>query len=124
MSVPSATDDALGSDKWALGPAVRITYRGDFWTIGAVAGQRWSLGAGWFFISAPIINANWNSSSGNSWLVPVGGGIGKTLQVGRREWAASVQAYTNVIKPDGAPDWSLRFALVAPAPKQWFKGGD
>jgi hypothetical protein len=146
VSVPSATDDALGSGKWDLGPAVRITYRGDFWTIGAVAGQRWSfagsssradvsslmirgtfrrsLGSGWFFISAPIINANWNSSSGNSWLVPVGGGIGKTLQVGNREWAASVQAYANVIKPDGAPDWSLRFALVAPVPKQWFKGGD
>ena len=146
MSVPTATDDALGSGKWALGPAVRITYRGDFWTIGAVAGQRRSiagnsnradvnslmirgifrrpLGSDWFFISAPIVSANWNSSSGSRWLVPVGGGIGKTLQVGNRKWAASVQAYANILKPEGAPDWSLRFALVAPVPTQWFKGGD
>ena len=146
VSVPTATDDALGSGKWALGPAVRISYRGDIWTIGAIAGQRWSfagsssradvnslmirgifrrpLGSGWFFISAPIVSSNWNSSSGNRWLVPVGGGIGKTLQVGNRKWAASVQAYANILKPEGAPDWSLRFALVAPVPMQWFKGGD
>ena len=146
LSVPIATDDALGSGKWDLGPAARITYRGEFWTIGAVAGQRWSfagsssradvsllmlrgtfrrsLGSGWFFVSAPIVSANWNSSSSNRWLVPVGGGIGKTLQVGHRESAVSAQAYTNIIKPDGAPDWSLRFALVAAVPKQWFKRRD
>jgi len=107
LGVPTATDDALGSDKWDLGPAVRITYHGDFWTIGVVAGQRWSfagsssradvsslmirgalrrpLGSGWFFISAPIINANWNATSGNRWLVPVCGGIGKTIHVGNRK---------------------------------------
>ena len=37
-------------------------------------------------------------------------------------WAASVQAYANVVKPTGAPDWSLRFSFIAPVPKQWFLG--
>lgn len=146
LSIPTATDDALGSGKWAAGPAARIAYRGDSWTLGAIAGQRWSfagdsdradisslmirgtirrnLGSGWFFVSAPLINANWNAASGNRWLVPVGGGIGKTFGKGSRPWAASIQAYANVIKPDGAPNWSLRIAFIAPVPTQWFIGDD
>ena len=146
VGVPTATDDALGSGKWTAGPAFRITYRGEKWNIGAIAGQRWSfagdsgradvssllirgairrnLGSGWFFVSAPLINANWNASSGNRWLVPVGGGFGKTFKVNNATWAASVQAYANVVKPTGAPDWSLRVAFIAPLPKQWFRGDD
>jgi len=144
VGVPTATDDALGSGKWTAGPAFRITYRGEKWNIGAIAGQRWSfagdsgradvssllirgairrnLGSGWFFVSAPLINANWNASSGNRWLVPVGGGFGKTFKISDATWAASVQAYANVVKPTGAPDWSLRFSFIAPVPKQWFLG--
>jgi hypothetical protein len=146
VSAPTATDDALGSGKWAAGPAVRITYQGEFWTIGAIAGQRWSfagdsdradlssllirgsirrsLRSDWFFVSAPLINANWNAESGNRWLVPVGGGFGKTFRIGSKTWAASVQAYANLIKPKGAPDWSLRVAFIAPVPRQWFQGND
>jgi len=141
-----AAIDALGSGKWAAGVAARIGYKGEFWNIGAIAGQRWSfagdsdraeinallirgsihrgLGSGWFFVSAPIINANWNASSGNRWLVPLGGGFGKTFGIGSVTWAASVQAYANVIKPNGAPDWSLRLAFIAPVPVQWFRGND
>jgi hypothetical protein len=85
---------------------------------------RRNLGSGWFFVSAPLINANWNASSGNRWLVPVGGGIGKTFGKSGRKWAASIQAYANVIKPDGAPNWSLRIAFIAPVPTQWFIGDD
>lgn len=146
LSIPTATDNALGSGKWAAGPAARIAYRGDSWTLGAIAGQRWSfagdsdradisslmirgairrnLGSGWFFVSAPLINANWNAASGNRWLVPVGGGIGKTFGKSGRKWAASIQAYANVIKPDGAPNWSLRIAFIAPVPTQWFIADD
>jgi len=75
-------------------------------------------------VSAPLINANWNATSGNRWLVPVGGGFGKTFEKGNATWAISVQAYANVIKLDGAPDCFLRFALVAPVPKRWSLGAD
>jgi hypothetical protein len=146
VALPTATDDSLGSGKWAAGPAARIVYKGEIWSIGAIFGQRWSfagdsdradlssllirgsirrsLGSGWFFVSAPIINANWNAAPGNRWLVPVGGGFGKTFRMGSETWAASVQAYANLIKPKGAPDWSLRVSFVAPVPKQWFRGDD
>jgi hypothetical protein len=146
VSLPTATEDSLGSGKWAAGPAARIVYKGEIWTMGAILGQRWSfagdsdradisslmirgsihrsLGSDWFFVSAPIINANWNAESGNRWLVPVGGGVGKTFRMGTQTWAASVQAYANLIKPKGAPDWSLRMAFVAHIPRNWYQPGN
>ena len=145
VSLPTATDDALGSGKWTAGPAVLLGYKGDTWNIGGGFGQRWSfagdsdrgdvsslmvrasfrrsLGGDWFFLSAPRINVNWNSKSGEKLLLPLGGGIGRTFPVGSQTWSANVQAFANVIKPTGAPDWSLRVAFIARVPKDWFMPG-
>ena len=138
FSVPTATDPALGSGKWAIGPALRITWRKGPWNIGGFGGQRWSiagkseradisqfmmrgtirrqLGNGWYLVSSPIITANWNASSGNRWLVPIGGGLGKSFELGGNTWAASLQGYSNVIQPEGAPDWTARVSLIAVIP--------
>ena len=43
LSLPTATDPALGSEKWTLGPALRLAYRTENWNLGFVAGQRWSF---------------------------------------------------------------------------------
>jgi hypothetical protein len=138
LSLPTATDEVLGSGKWAVGPAIRLTYRRGPWNLGAVTGQRWSfagqssrpelnallvrgttrcrLSGGWYFIYAPIIVANWNAPSSQRWVVPVGGGLGKSFELHGRLWAASVQAYHNAIRPDAAPDWALRLQIVAAIP--------
>ena len=135
---PTATDPALGSGKWTLGPALRAVWRSDTWTIGGFGGQRWSfagksnradisqlmiratirrrLPGKWYFVSAPLITANWNAESGNRWLVPLGGGFGRAFRIGRTDWAPSLQFYSNVIRPDGAPDWSVRLSLIAAIP--------
>ena len=137
LSLPTATDDSLGSGKWAAGPAFRLTYRTADWRIGLIAGQRWSFAGSdnradvnqllirgmihhplpnnWFFVSAPLIAANWNLP-GEDWLVPVGGGIGRKFTFNKHPWAWSVQGYYNVIKPDSAPDWIIRFAIIAAIP--------
>ena len=137
LSLPTATDAALGSEKWTLGPAVRFVYRTEDWNVGFVGGQRWSFaGSGnrasvnqllirgairrqlqddWYFVSAPIITANWKRA-GQNWLVPVGGGIGRTFTLNEHPWAWSVQGYYNVIKADPDPDWVIRFAIVAAIP--------
>lgn len=136
-SLPTATASGLGSDKWSLGPAVRLTYRSGGWNFGAVAGQRWSFaGSGnrpdvnqlvirgairhqlpddWYFVSAPIIVANWDAV-GEKWLVPVGGGVGRRFRLGGHPWAFSAQAYYNAIRPDGAPDWVFRLGVVSAIP--------
>lgn len=138
-SIPTATDPALGSGKWAMGPALRAVWRQGSWSVGAFGGQRWSFAgeddrgdvnqlmirgtvlyqpAGdWFFVSAPIITANWNAERGNRWLVPVGGGVGRKFDLTGRQWRASIQLYGNAVKPDGAPDWSARLALTAVIPR-------
>jgi hypothetical protein len=138
IGLPTATADALGTGKWTAGPAFRVTYRGDHWNLGVVGIQRWSFAGSskraevnqllmrgairrkiaddWFFVSAPIITANWKAPSGQRWLVPLGGGVGRVFSIGDRPWSASVQAYYNVVRPDGAPDWSLRFSIVLALP--------
>jgi len=138
-SVPTATDPALGSGKWAIGPALRFSWRKDAWIIGAFGGQRWSFAGkedrfdvnqlmirgtvlyepdgNWFFVSTPIITANWNSDRDERWLLPLGGGVGRKFRIGGNQWRTSVQFYGNVIKPKGAPDWSARLALTAVIPR-------
>jgi hypothetical protein len=137
-TIPIATDNALGSDKWSLGPAFRVVYRDGPWNLGLIAGNQWSyagnsdrgdinqlilrgafrhqLANNWYLVSAPVITANWKAKSGQTWLLPLGGGIGKVVGRDSSPWAISVQGYSNVVKPDGAPDWSIRFAIIAPIP--------
>jgi hypothetical protein len=135
--IPIASDRRLGSGKWSAGPAFRISYRTENWNFGAFGGQSWSfagdsnrkdvsqfivrgairrqLSNNWYFVSAPIITANWNAL-GEKWLVPMGGGFGKVFNVGDDPWAFSLQGYYNVVKPDGAPNWAVRLSLIAPIP--------
>lgn len=138
LSIPIASDPQLGSGKWSGGPAARIAYKTGQWRLGAFGGQQWSFSGDdqrkdvsqlmvrvlvrrqlpddWFFVSAPIITANWNASQNQRWLVPLGGGFGKGFKLARYPWAWSVQGYYNVIKPDGAPNWAIRFAFVVALP--------
>lgn len=135
LGIPTATDEVLGSGKWSAGPALRLTYRKAPWTLGFMAAQRWSfagnaaraevnqllmrgafrhqLGNDWFLLSAPIITANWNAAPAERWLLPLGGGIGRTFDLAGRPWAASLQGYANVLRPTGAPTWSVRLNLTA-----------
>ena len=137
LSIPTASDVRLGSGKWSAGPAFRFSYKTGPWTVGFFGGQLWSFaGSGnrqdvsqlivrgvvrrelannWYFVSAPIITANWNSAD-EKWLVPLGGGFGKVIRAGSNPWALSLQGYYNVIKPEGAPDWSVRLAVIAAIP--------
>jgi len=136
VGIPIATDSVLGSGKWLAGPAIRLGYRPGKWQFGLLAANRWSyagdsdradvnqllmravirrpLANDWFFVSDPIITANWKGASGQKWLVPLGGGIGRSLEVGESSLNLSLQGYANVIKPDGAPDWVIRIGATFP----------
>ena len=137
LVIPTASDIGLGSGKWSAGPAFRVSYKTGPWTLGFFGGQVWSFAGsdnrrdvsqlqlrgavrrkmsnGWYFVSAPIITANWHAR-GEKWLVPLGGGIGKVMQLDSKPWAISLQGYYNVVKPVGAPDWSVRLSVIAAIP--------
>ena len=135
---PTATDDRLGSDKWAAGPSfVALTMPGK-WVIGSLFSHVWSfagpgeqdinfftwqyfvnynLPGGWYLTSSPIITANWEANSGNKWAVPFGGGFGKIFRIGNQPMNAQVQAFYYAEKPDFGSDWTVRFQLQFLFPK-------
>jgi len=43
LVVPTATDDALGTEKWSAGPAVAAVRQGDAWTYGMLLEHVWSF---------------------------------------------------------------------------------
>jgi hypothetical protein len=139
LQFPTASDDDLGTDKWCAGPAAVGLVMSGHWVVGALANNIWSyagddnrpdvnqflfqyfinynLPDGWYLTSAPIITANWEAGSGNKWTVPIGGGAGKLVRIGRLPVNFQLQAFYNLEKPDQAADWSLRFQFQFLFPK-------
>ena len=129
----TASDDQLGSGKWSTGPTAVILVQPKPWTLGLLGRQLWSfagdsdrnsvsqmllepfinynLEGGWYLISDMIITANWQADSGNQWTVPLGGGFGKMFAIGSQKMNTKLEAYYNVEKPDGAPDWAFSWTL-------------
>ena len=72
------------------------------------------------FTSVPIITANWNADTGSDvWTVPVGGGFGKIMRLGKLPINVQTQFFWNVHHPDIGPRWTWRFQvqLLFPKPK-------
>jgi hypothetical protein len=81
----------------------------------------YNLPDAWYLTSAPIITANWEAEGkGNKWTVPIGGGFGKVFRIGKFPFNANVGAFSNVVRPDGAADWTLRIQLALLLPKSIF----
>jgi len=132
LTFPTATESALGSGKFGAGPSVVVLTMPGNWVVGCLLSNVWSyagwgdddvnfmtfqyfinynLEAGWYLTSAPIITANWESTSGGKWTVPFGGGIGRIFKMGNQPVNAQVSAYYNVEKPEYGADWQLRLQL-------------
>ncbi|MDX2513388.1 MAG: hypothetical protein QNK25_15180, partial [Desulfobacterales bacterium] len=138
--LPTATDSRLGSEKWGAGPAaVGLTMQGP-WVVGALVQNIWSFAGdsdrndvnqmlvqyfvnynlpnGWYLTSSPIITANWEADSDNTWTIPIGGGFGRLFRIGKLPVNTQIQAFYNVEKPDVlGPDWTLRFQVQFLLPK-------
>ncbi len=138
--LPTATDDAIGSDKWGLGVSAVVLAMPGNWVVGSLFSNLWSVGGsgeqdinlftwqyfinynipdsnGLYLVSAPIITANWEAGSDDRWTVPIGGGVGKIFKIGKQPVNAQVSAYYNVEKPEFGPDWQLRLQLQFMFPK-------
>lgn len=136
---PTATDDALGSDKWSAGPtAAALTIRGP-WVAGALVNHLWSfagdddradvnqtliqpivnynLPGGWFLSSVPYITANWETDGDDRWTVPIGIGVGKVHRFGTQPVSLQLTPYYNVVRPDDAAEWTLQFRINLLFPK-------
>jgi Protein of unknown function (DUF3604) len=67
----------------------------------------------------PVITANFEAHSGNRWVVPVGGGIGRIFKVGNQLINASVKAYYNVKDTSASGYWAIvaQWAFLFPKGK-------
>jgi hypothetical protein len=132
--MPTAAQKNLGSNKWSAGPAfVALAIQGP-WVLGALISNQWSFasvgsgkpvnamliqpfvnynipgGNGWYLTTSPVITANWNSS-GEKWVVPVGGGVGRLFKVGKLPINIQLSVYDNVITPKNGARWQTRFQI-------------
>jgi hypothetical protein len=136
---PTATDDALGQGKWCAGPTAVGLYMDGPWVVGALINQIWSFAGdddreyvnqmliqpfinynlpdGWYLTSSPIITANWEADSDDTWTLPLGGGVGKVFKIGHQMVNCSMQTYYNVVTPDFGPEWTLRFQFTLVFPQ-------
>jgi hypothetical protein len=137
LQVPTHTDPVLGIDEWGAGPTFLVVYSKDRLQLGLLAANTWSLGDGgealnsmllepwiaynitdeWYVLSDVQITANWNAPSSERWILPVGGGVGKTFHIGKQAMNVNLQAYWNVVHPDDGPDWSMVFTFQMLFPK-------
>ena len=138
FTFPTGTSPPLTSGQWSLGPSAVYLATPGRWMVGAVANQQWSvagwrdrnvnstyiqpmviyhLNQGWYLVSVPVITADWEADSGNRWTVPVGGGAGKIVKLGKQPLNLQLQAFYNVERPHDGPDWQLRFQILFLFPK-------
>ena len=139
LSMPTASDDQLGSGKWSTGPTAVVLTQPGWGSLGLLARQLWSFAGdddrrnvnqtliepflnynlenGWFLISDMIITANWEADSSNQWTVPLGGGVGRVFKIGNQPINSRLEAYYNVVQPDGAPEWNLAWTWQFLFPK-------
>ncbi len=136
-SVPTATDDLVGSQQYRLGPALGVGLSRKWGQVGFHAIQSWNvagsnkedfstttleywyayeLGGGWQFGAAPTIEADWEANSDNTWSVPIGVGISKTIKSSRISWTFALEAHYYVVQPDTfGPEFLLEFDITPAA---------
>jgi hypothetical protein len=129
--LPAATNNALGSEQFGLGPSIVALAQPGHWTVGALYNQIWSvsgvndrddvnslflqpflnynLGGGLSVGVSMEATANWEADQ--EWTAPLIFNISKVALLGKRPVSFAVGAGPTVASPDGGANW--RFRLVA-----------
>jgi hypothetical protein len=130
LTVPSATDEVLGTGKWSLGPSFVFLMEQGPWVTGFLIANSWSIGGkssrpdvnagvlqpwlyynfsnGAYVFYEPVITVDWKAEPGEKWTVPVGIGVGKIFQIGRQFLNVQIAGFYNAERPRGSPEWTIR----------------
>jgi hypothetical protein len=141
--MPTATSNQLGSGKWGVGPTGAALVEPKWGSVGVLLQNIWSVAGdssrspvnqfqleplfsynlprGWYLISNPTIVADWTQSMTERWLVPIGGGVGNSFNIGKQAVDSNLTLYWNAIRPanQSSPKWQLNveFTFLFPIPK-------
>jgi len=142
-SLPTATEDALGSDRYTLGPEYLIGKITPKYVIGAFPNHQWDIGGsgdrsisltsvqlfgtiipggGWNYGANPIITYDWETEQAT---IPLNFNFGKTVIWGGSPWKMSMEMNYYIEQADEfGPEWMVGFN-VSPVVKNglvnWFK---
>jgi len=143
-SLPTATDDALGTDKFSLGPEALFGKIGQWGVVLGLATHQWDvagsgdadvntssftyvyafpLGGGWQVAAAPVIAYNHEADSNDALTLPLGIGLAKTSIIKGRPWKFQVQ-YWNYIEGNDSfsPEHLVRFSVSPVVSAPWNAG--
>jgi hypothetical protein len=130
--LPAATNAALGSEKFGIGPSVVVLAQPKHWTVGILYNQIWSVsgandrndvsstflqpfanynvGGG---LSAGIsleASANWEADQ--AWTVPLLFNVSKVALLGKRPVNFAVAVGPMIASPEAGASWRFRFAAT------------
>ena len=131
---PSGTG-GLSAHKWATGPTAVFLKQQDGWTYGMLANHIWSFAGGgerdisatflqpflaYTTKTATTLSANTESSydwEESQWTVPVNLSVSQVVKIGRLPVSLQAGGRVYAERPDGGPDWGLRFTVTFMLPK-------
>lgn len=129
--LPTASNDLLGVDGWGLGPSGLVLRQSKSWTVGMLANHVWSVFgsrndpdiSNTFlqpfvarqFPGGRTMTFNVESTydwENEQWTVPVNLVYSKVTRIGGQTLSFAGGARAYVDKPDGGPDWGVRFVVT------------
>jgi hypothetical protein len=138
---PTASDDALGQDKWQAGPGGMYFWLGRPWVVGVLAQHWWSyagdddrdsvsqtdiqyvarrsLPGGWSIGMGPTVTIDWKADGNDKLTFPIGLGITKTFRWNGIPWKVRFEPQYSILRPDdfwAACNFRFQIAPVIPSP--------
>lgn len=142
-TLPTASDDRLGKDKWGLGPEILIGKMGKWGVVGTLLSHQWDiagsgnadinqtslnyfyafpLGGGYQVAAGPTITYD-HTKADDKLTLPLGIGIAKTQMLGGRPWKFQVQYWNYVHRADAfAPEHQIRLSISPVVSAPWNEG--
>ncbi len=136
LLLPTASNDALGSEKWGIGPTAVALKQVNGWTAGVLANHIWSFAGEdqrtdvnatflqpfLTYTTQSLTTFTLNTEStydweGEQWTVPINMGVNQLVRIGGQPVSFALGYRTYVETPTGGPDWGLRFAVTLLFPR-------
>lgn len=133
---PSASDDRLGGEKWGAGPTAVALKQENGWTYGMLANHLWSFAGSdnrqavngtlmqpfFAYTTKTYTTFGLNTETTydwehNRWTVPFNLTVQQMVKLGPQPVAFTVGGRYYADKPEGGPDWGLRFMVTLLFPK-------
>ncbi|MGH8584930.1 MAG: transporter [Gammaproteobacteria bacterium] len=133
---PAASDDVLGAEKWGAGPTAVLLKQENGWTYGALSNHLWSFAGEdnrqdvnatflqpfLAYTTKTFTTFTLNTEStydweNSQWTVPLNVIVSQLVKIGQQPIQFAIGGRYYVEKPEGGPDWGLRFAVTFLFPK-------